>query len=144
MYKIRIQLKSFSAAHRLLNYHADKCSNLHGHNYDISVTLGAKQLNKFGFVMDFRQVKELCNDWVDKYCDHAVILNKDDVTLLEFFQKEQQKFFLLANEDSTSVENLAKYAFMQLTEIIEQEDKQIKLLQVEISETENCTAIYAK
>ena len=82
MYKIRIQLKSFSAAHRLLNYHADKCSNLHGHNYDISVTLGAKQLNKFGFVMDFRQVKELCNDWVDKYWDHAVILNKDDVTLL--------------------------------------------------------------
>jgi len=144
MYKIRIQLKSFSAAHRLLNYHADKCSNLHGHNYDISVTLGAKQLNKFGFVMDFRQVKELCNDWVDKYWDHAVILNKDDVTLLEFLQKEQQKFFLLANEDSTSVENLAKYAFMQLTEIIEQEDKQIKLLQVEISETENCTAIYAK
>lgn len=144
MYKIRIRLKSFSAAHRLLNYHADKCSNLHGHNYDISVTLGAEQLNEFGFVMDFRQVKELCNDWVEKHWDHAVILNEDDSTLLEFLKREQQKIFLLPNKRPTSVENLAKYAFTQLTEIIEQEDKQIKLLQVEISETENCTAIYAK
>lgn len=144
MHKIRIQLKSFSAAHRLRNYHTNKCCNLHGHNYDISVTLGAKQLNEFGFVMDFRRVKELCNDWVEKYWDHAVIVDEKDITLLKFLQKEQQKIFLLPNKHLTSVENLAKYAFMQLTKIIEQEDKQIKLLQVEISETEKCIAIYAK
>jgi 6-pyruvoyltetrahydropterin/6-carboxytetrahydropterin synthase len=144
MHKIRIQLKSFSAAHRLRNYHADKCSNLHGHNYNISVTLGTKQLNEFGFVMDFRRVKELCNDWIEKYWDHAVILNENDSALLGFLKREQQKFFLLPNECPTSVENLAKYAFTQLTKIIEQANKQIKLLQVEISETENCTAIYAK
>ncbi len=144
MYKIRIKLKSFSAAHRLRNYHADKCSNLHGHNYDISVTLGAEQLNKFGFVMDFRRVKELCNDWVERHWDHAVIVDENDRTLLDFLQKDKQKFFLLQNKHLTSVENLAKYAFTQLTEIIEQEDKRIKLLQVEISETEKCIAIYEK
>ncbi|KPJ68180.1 MAG: hypothetical protein AMJ43_01910 [Coxiella sp. DG_40] len=144
MYKIRVKLKSFSAAHRLRKYHTDRCSNLHGHNYDISVVLGTKRLNEFGFVMDFRRVKELCNNWVEKHWDHVVILDENDSTLLEFLKREQQKFFLLPNEYPTSAENLAKYAFIQLAEIIDREDKQIKLLQVEISETKNCTAIYAE
>ena len=42
-----------SAAHRLsLNYES-KCSNTHGHNWDITVHLKSQTLDENGMIMDF-------------------------------------------------------------------------------------------
>jgi len=142
MYKIQIQLDSFSAAHRQSHHYSGLCKNLHGHNYKIRITLRAEQLDEFGFVMDFCQVKELCNSWIEKNWDHGVILNEDDISLLEFLKQEQQKYFLLPKNTQPSCENLTKYAFEQFVKIIANNNQQVEVIQVEIWETNDFKAIY--
>ena len=144
MHKIQVQLKSFSAANRLSHHYSGVCKNIHGHNYDIAITIGAETLDEFGFVMDFTAVKDLCNNWIQDNWDHSVIVNADDVTWLEFLQKEKQKYFLLPENLTSSSENLAKYAFEEFSKIIAEHKQGAKLLQVEICETRNCKAIYSK
>ncbi len=140
MYKIQVKLKSFCSANRLREPYRGACNNLHGHNYAIAITLGAKQLDECGFVMDFSKVKELCNNWLAQHWDHGVILNENDATLLEFLKQEKQKYFLLPENMQPSSENMAKYAFEEFSKMIQQAE----LLQVEIWETKNCKAIYEK
>jgi 6-pyruvoyltetrahydropterin/6-carboxytetrahydropterin synthase len=64
MYEIK---KTFeiSAAHKLeLNYES-KCTNLHGHNWVITVYLRAKELNTHGMIMDFTEIKNKITNELD-------------------------------------------------------------------------------
>ncbi len=54
-----------SAAHRLTLDYASKCSNLHGHNWIITVHCRAAELNANGMVTDFTAIKELVQDGLD-------------------------------------------------------------------------------
>ncbi len=47
----------FSAAHRLADYQGD-CARLHGHNWEVTVTLGAQELDAIGLAVDFRELKQ--------------------------------------------------------------------------------------
>lgn len=54
-----------SASHRLeLNYES-KCSNLHGHNWIITVYCRANELNQNGMVTDFTHIKNTVTDRLD-------------------------------------------------------------------------------
>ncbi len=82
MAKIRITKKfRFEAAHALYGYDG-KCKNIHGHNYNLFVTIiGAPVKDgsnvKHGMVMDFGDLKKIVNsEIVDKF-DHSVIFNKN-------------------------------------------------------------------
>ena len=81
MQKIRLTKHfSFEAAHALHNYDG-KCSRLHGHSYQLFVTvIGTPDSNpdspKCGMVMDFGLLKKIVNEEIiDKY-DHSVVLNE--------------------------------------------------------------------
>ncbi len=81
MQKIRLTKHfSFEAAHALLNYDG-KCSRLHGHSYQLFVTvIGEPEQDpcspKCGMVMDFGLLKRIVNEEIiDKY-DHSVVLNE--------------------------------------------------------------------
>ncbi len=71
---------SFEAAHALHNYDG-KCSRLHGHSYQLFVTVigepvSAPSSPKLGMVMDFGLLKRIVNEEIiDKY-DHSVVLNE--------------------------------------------------------------------
>ncbi len=54
-----------SAAHRLELDYASKCSNMHGHNWIITVHCRARQLNSNGMVTDFTAIKEAVTDKFD-------------------------------------------------------------------------------
>ena len=58
-----------SAAHRLNLSYESKCSNLHGHNWIITVECKAKELNEDGMVTDFTHIKQM----VEGKLDHSVI-----------------------------------------------------------------------
>lgn len=64
MYEVR---KSFeiSAAHMLSLSYESKCSNLHGHNWNITVACRSEKLNKDGMVYDFKHIKDLISDTLD-------------------------------------------------------------------------------
>jgi len=68
MYEIK---KTFeiSAAHKLALDYESKCTQLHGHNWIITVYLRAKALNKHGMIMDFTEIKQK----ITNQLDHKII-----------------------------------------------------------------------
>ncbi len=47
----------FDAAHHLYGYPGE-CKNLHGHTWDVEVTVAATELDAIGIVYDFKNLKE--------------------------------------------------------------------------------------
>jgi len=76
----------FEAAHALKGYDGP-CKNIHGHSYELSVTItgmpvSAMDSSKNGMVMDFSDLKKIIKKSVIDPFDHALILNSgypDDV-----------------------------------------------------------------
>ncbi len=71
------RLIHFCYGHRLLDYQG-KCRHPHGHNGKIEITISRKSLDKLGFVMDFEEIKEKVQRWVDSELDHKMLLNEKD------------------------------------------------------------------
>lgn len=71
----------FEAAHALNGYDG-KCRNIHGHSYEMRVTVKGMPLNepgnpKNGMVIDFHDLKNIVNqEVVDKF-DHAFIIGNN-------------------------------------------------------------------
>lgn len=57
MYYIKKRIE-ISAAHRLDLSYESKCSQLHGHNWIITVECRSRELNADGMVADFTEVKK--------------------------------------------------------------------------------------
>lgn len=86
----------FEMAHALLGYDGP-CRNVHGHSYELSVTVIGRPINtpghpKLGMVMDFGDLKKIVRSEVIDVFDHALVLNREmpaDITshLSEAFEK---------------------------------------------------------
>ena len=57
MYTV-IKRLEISAAHSLSLTYESKCSNLHGHNWIVTVYCRAKELDENGMVTDFSHIKQ--------------------------------------------------------------------------------------
>ncbi len=68
MYEVTVET-AFSAAHLLRQYEG-KCENLHGHNWKVEVTVSAARLDEKGLAVDFKKLKEIADNFVEKF-DHA-------------------------------------------------------------------------
>lgn len=64
--------------HRLQN-HEGGCKFLHGHNYLITIQVGAN-LDERGMVMDFHELKQLVRKFFEVW-DHAFVLEEGDPAL---------------------------------------------------------------
>lgn len=69
----------FEMAHALLD-HDGPCKNIHGHSYQLAVTLKGKPVNdpsspKAGMVVDFADIKKIVNREIVLPFDHALVLN---------------------------------------------------------------------
>lgn len=64
MYYIEKTLE-ISAAHHLSLSYESKCTQLHGHNWIITVYCKAKELNSDGMVTDFGQIKKRLKEALD-------------------------------------------------------------------------------
>ena len=65
-------------AHALFGYDGP-CKNIHGHSYQLSVTIKGKPVEdeknpKLGMVMDFTELKNIVKPIIDEL-DHATMLN---------------------------------------------------------------------
>lgn len=54
-----------AGSHRLTLPYDSKCSNLHGHNWVITVFCKAERLNESGMVTDFTHIKRAIHDTLD-------------------------------------------------------------------------------
>jgi 6-pyruvoyltetrahydropterin/6-carboxytetrahydropterin synthase len=69
----------FEAAHALLGYDGP-CRNVHGHSYELSVTITGEPISdqgspKLGMVMDFGDLKKIIKKNIIDPLDHALILS---------------------------------------------------------------------
>jgi 6-pyruvoyl tetrahydropterin synthase/QueD family protein len=69
----------FEAAHALMGYDGP-CKNVHGHSYELSVTVigspvGDPASAKLGMVMDFGDLKKIIKTQIVDPFDHALLLN---------------------------------------------------------------------
>jgi len=71
MYEITVK-KTFSAAHTLDI--GGKREELHGHNFNVEVTISAEELNEDGLVLDFRVLKKWVSEILEEL-DHTFLNN---------------------------------------------------------------------
>lgn len=64
-----------AGAHRLTLNYESKCSNLHGHNWIITIFCKAEELDRNGMVTDFTKIKKLVHDKLDHKCINDVLPN---------------------------------------------------------------------
>lgn len=91
MYEVTVE-RSFAAGHYLRNYKG-KCENPHGHNYKVQVTLRGAELDKAGLLLDFKDVKDVMKNVIERL-DHQMLNDIEPFRHL-----------------NPSAENIAKYFF---------------------------------
>ncbi len=62
-----------SASHRLTLDYPSKCTNLHGHNWIVTVHCKARQLNANGMVTDFTHIQQAVTEKFDHACLNDVV-----------------------------------------------------------------------
>jgi len=121
MYELKI-ITDFSAAHRLENFNG-KCEALHGHNWKVEVFLLGDRLDAAGLVQDFGVVKARAWEVLGEL-DHRY-LNE-----LPAFQNQ-----------NPSSENLARYLFGRLGEVLNGDGLRVSRVSVWESDT-SCASYF--
>jgi 6-pyruvoyltetrahydropterin/6-carboxytetrahydropterin synthase len=113
---------SFAAAHRLREYDGN-CERLHGHNWQVEVTVASNVLDDRGIALDFRVLKSAVNDLLSRL-DHRYL-------------NEVSPF----DRQNPSSENLARYLFEELEPKV---TPPARLDRVTVWESEDARAEYSR
>jgi 6-pyruvoyltetrahydropterin/6-carboxytetrahydropterin synthase len=120
MFEVSVR-ESFSGAHRLKGYRG-KCENIHGHNWDVEVSIGTEGLDRQGISIDFRSLRR-------KLKHVLAALDHRDLNKLAFFRK-----------NNPSAENIARYIYIKLKGAVGL--KGACLRRVSVWETKDSRAVY--
>jgi 6-pyruvoyltetrahydropterin/6-carboxytetrahydropterin synthase len=124
----------FNAAHRLYNPKWSEkenwdlfgiCSRVHGHNWQLFVTVEGDVDQDFGWVMDLKLMRDIMREHVISKFDHSYL-------------NDNKEYF---DGIMPSVENFAIVIFNILRPVLEDNYK-VKLVKVKLIETENHSAEY--
>src|SRR5215472_10459309 len=125
MYEVTVE-DSFAAGHYLRNYKG-KCENPHGHNYKVRVTLRGAELDKAGLLLDFKDLKEVMKEVIERL-DHQMLNDIEPFKVL-----------------NPSAENLARYFFEQTSARLKSiTNGRVGVGEVTIWETDTTTARYSE
>jgi 6-pyruvoyltetrahydropterin/6-carboxytetrahydropterin synthase len=123
MFQVTVE-DTFAAGHYLRNYRG-KCENPHGHNYKVRVTLCGEDLDRAGLLLDFKDLKDVMRDTVDRL-DHQMINDLEPFTTL-----------------NPSAENLAKYFYDKTqAKLRSTTNGRVRVKDVTVWETDTTTATY--
>jgi 6-pyruvoyltetrahydropterin/6-carboxytetrahydropterin synthase len=134
----------FDAGHRI-PCHKSQCRNLHGHRYAIEITLSGDiitqdNLSESGMVMDFSDVKRIARESVVDVWDHAFLVFKDDLEVLNFLNSLNNHKTVIFPTVPTA-ENMAAEAFKILrNQYKDTYGNHLKLERVRLYETPNSWA----
>ena len=130
----------FEAAHALRGYDGP-CKSIHGHSYELSVTVTGTPVRdmgspKAGMVMDFGDLKKIIKKNIIDTVDHALILNKD--YQLEDVQKIDEVFCNIVWVDyQPTSENLLADFVNRINPLL---PSGVKLFSLKLRETANSFA----
>lgn len=141
MYTIKTQC-SFEAAHRLydVNTYSTECrENIHGHSFVCEIEVGRNELNDAGMCADFKLVKTVLREEVEKKYDHSCILRDTD-PLVQPIRSSCKKVNVISG--SPTAETLCKIFYKTLNKKLRLIDDKLILLRVSVQETKNNIATY--
>jgi 6-pyruvoyltetrahydropterin/6-carboxytetrahydropterin synthase len=121
MFELKV-VTHFAAAHQLQMV-AEKCENLHGHNWKVEVYLLGEKLNAAGILIDFGEIKQHLAR-IMKQLDHR-------------FLNEIPPF---NNGMPPSSENIARFVATELQAALQ--EPTVKVSRVSAWESENACATY--
>ena len=128
MFVLKI-VTDFASAHSLREYPGD-CARLHGHNWEVEVSICSKGLDDSGIAIDFREIKKQTK-LVVKRLDHQYL-------------NEIKPFDVL----NPTAENIAKYFFEEIDILINNQEVKVKegvkVKEVTIWETPRSAVTYSE
>ena len=134
----------FDAGHRIPD-HASQCRHLHGHRYVLEITLSGAVIDAAGrpvngMVMDFSEVKSIAQRYLVDLWDHAFLVYKGDVAVLDFLRSLPDHRTVVLDCIPTAG-NLAEAAFSILEPMYRDTyGNHLRLERVRLYETPNCWA----
>lgn len=133
---------SFAGGHRL-SKHEGLCKNIHGHNYDVWVTIRSPKLNQNDMVMDFKDLKGIVEPYLNQY-DHCLIINQKDVHWAKpLADKLGFKVTIMDHEDrDPTAEVMAETFFKFISGLFGRLFNEIQIDQVEVFENVKSSAVY--
>ena len=131
MYRVTREF-DFCYGHRLLNYEG-KCRHLHGHNGRAVITLAADALDSRGMLVDFTEIKQTVQRWVDENLDHNLILCRED-PVLPMLRAQGERVFVM--DENPTAENIARLIFEKA------KAAGLPIEEVRLWETAHCHATY--
>lgn len=118
MFELTVR-SDFSSAHFLRDYDG-KCRNLHGHTWQVAVTVSGDKLNDIGVMADFVEMKQQLNSILVRL-DHSCL--------------NDHEYFKVNNP---TVENLARFIFQEYKRLI----APLKLVKVQVWESDRADVVY--
>ena len=121
-YTVKVS-SQFSAAHTLRDY-VGPCERMHGHNFKIEVELTASELDKTGFVIDFREIRQGLKQLTDML-DHQYINEIEPFTTI-----------------NPTAENLSCWFYQEMSRLLNRE--RVRVSAVIVWETDYAWARYSE
>src|SRR5512142_1445821 len=117
MFEVSVE-DTFAAGHALRGYRG-KCENPHGHNYKVRITLAGEQLDSIGLLYDFKDLKTVMNEVIERL-DHQMLNDIEPFRTL-----------------NPSAENMAKYFYDEISARLRAAtDGRVRVKQVKLWETD--------
>jgi len=113
----------FDAAHYLTGYQG-KCENLHGHRFDVVLTIRGESLDDVGLVYDFVKLKRLLGEVLSRF-DHVLLNEVEPFTRL-----------------SPSSENVARAIYEEVESRLA--GAPVSLARVQVNESPDAWAVYSR
>ncbi len=130
----------FEMAHAIDGYDG-VCKNIHGHSYELHVTVGSDDhgdefIPAPGFILDFKELKNIVNIAVVDTFDHKLLLSTGYLTKHPHVKTQEN---LVVWEAEPTAENLLLYMQRIIREKLPAE---MKLTQLKLYETNNSFATW--
>lgn len=97
-----------AGSHKLSLTYDSKCSNLHGHNWIVTVYCKSKTLDKNGMVVDFTHIKKMVEDKLDhKNLNDVLPFNPTAENIARWICNQIRKCYKVTVQESDG--NIATY-----------------------------------
>ena len=127
----------------------DHIGIIHGHNYIITFDISTNEMNKDFMVMDFKEVKKIIKEEMNKY-DHSLILKRGDI-LIDFYKKEYDKRNIDLNktrlyiwEEAPTAEYMAYKWYYTFRELFKNAGIKLSKLVITVEETSHNKVSYTE
>lgn len=129
---------NFEMAHAIYGY-PGACKNVHGHSYELHVTVAAEKYHDYfipspGFIVDFKELKQLVQSCIIQVLDHKLLLSGDYVHNHNIAGAAEN---LVIWEAEPTAENLLIYMQRCISKKL---DEGVKLVTLKLFETKDSYA----